>query len=165
MKNTGRIVSALLSALMICLLLGACGDSAKVRDDVAVSDIAASICQSLGKTDSLTQVDANYIKGFMKTDPAEFGEYAMLINVYGVNIDEFGVFKAGESMSAEDIKTTVEAYLQLRKDSWMDEYMPEEKPKLTSAEVKVLGNYVMYCILSDSDKTAAFAAFEDALSK
>lgn len=165
MKNTGRTVSALLCAVMICLLLGACGSGTKVRDDVAVSDIVAKVSESIGKTDSLVEADANYIKGFMKTDPAEFGEYAMLINAYGVNIDEFGIFKAGGSMSAEDIKATVDAYLQLRRDSWMDEYMPEEKPKLTSAEVKVLGDYVMYCILSDSDKTAAFAAFEDALSK
>ena len=42
--------------------------------------------------------------------------------------------------------------------------MPEEKPKLESAEVHVKGDYVMYCILSDKDKTAAFKAFEDALS-
>ncbi|MGN1003020.1 MAG: DUF4358 domain-containing protein, partial [Oscillospiraceae bacterium] len=93
------------------------------------------------------------------------GEYAMLINAYGVNIDEFGIFKAGENMSAADIKAVVDSYLQLRLDSWMDEYMPEEKPKLTSAEVKVVGNYVMYCILSDGDKTTAFAVFEDALTK
>ena len=56
-----------------------------------------------------------------------------------------------------------EGYLQLRADSWMDEYMPEEKPKLTAAEVKTSGNYVMYCILSDTDKSAAFGAFESSL--
>ena len=41
--------------------------------------------------------------------------------------------------------------------------MPEERPKLDSAEIKVVGNYVMYAILSDSDKTAAFEAFEKVL--
>lgn len=164
MKKTRRAVSALLCAAMICLLLCTCGSST-VRDDVAVSDIAAKVSQSIGKADSLVEADANYIKGYMKTDPEKFGGYTMLINAYGVNIDEFGIFKAGENMSAEDIKAVVESYLQLRLDSWMDEYMPEEKPKLTGAEVKLMGSYVMYCILSDADKTTAFAAFEEALTK
>ena len=41
--------------------------------------------------------------------------------------------------------------------------MPGERPKLDSAEVKIVGNYVMYAILSDSDRTAAFDAFSKAL--
>ena len=45
----------------------------------------------------------------------------------------------------------------------MDEYMPEEKPKLENAEVKTVGNYVMYAILSDDGKKSAFGAFEKSL--
>jgi len=46
----------------------------------------------------------------------------------------------------------------------MKEYMPEEFPKLESAEVKTAGNYVIYAILSDNDKKAAFDAFNKALT-
>ena len=80
------------------------------------------------------------------------------------NGDMFGIFKAGENSSVKDVQAMVEAYLQLRMESWMDEYMPEEKPKLENAEVKVIGNYVMYCILSDADADTAFASFESCLS-
>ena len=45
----------------------------------------------------------------------------------------------------------------------MVEYMPEEFPKLQNAETKTIGNYVMYAILSDSDKQAVFSAFEKTL--
>lgn len=41
----------------------------------------------------------------------------------------------------------------------MDEYLPQEKPKLDSAEVWVEGNYVMYAILGDAEREAAHTAF------
>ncbi len=125
--------------------------------------VVSALDAALGKGDSLVAVDANYIKGYMKIDVADYEGYAVKINAYGANIDEYGVFKAKDSSQAKEVKSAVEGYLQLRVDSWMDQYMPEEKPKLTSAEVKTNGSYVMYCILSDADKSAAFGAFDGAL--
>lgn len=155
-----KAISLLLVLVMTAALFTACGGSAK--KNVSVSELSAKVSETIGKTDSLVAVDSNYIRGYMKVDAAQFGEYSMMINAYGANIDEYGIFKAGD-MSAKDIEAAVNAYLELRKAAWMDEYMPEEKPKLTNAEVRVSGDYVMYCILSDDDKAAAFGAFEDAL--
>ena len=42
----------------------------------------------------------------------------------------------------------------------MDEYLPDEKPKLDNAEVWTQGNYVMYAILGDSDRAAVKQAFQ-----
>ena len=99
----------------------------------------------------------------MKMDVSDYAGYTVKINAYGANIDEYGIFQAADDKQAKDVEAAVEAYLQLRLDSWMDEYMPEEKPKLSSAEVKSEGKYVMYAILGDADKTAAFEAFAGAL--
>ena len=41
----------------------------------------------------------------------------------------------------------------------MDEYLPEEKPKLANAEVWSEGNYVMYAILDDAEREAVYKAF------
>lgn len=163
MKKTIKISAVILVVAMLCSLLCACGSSGSDDVNVPVADISASVANALGKADALAAVDANWVKGWMKTDASQFGEYSVMINAYGANVDEYGIFKAGENMSAADIKATVEAYLQLRLDSWMDEYMPEEKPKLEDAEIKVVGDYVMYCILSESDAETAFATFEDSL--
>lgn len=163
MKKTFRISALVLVLAMLCTMLCACGDKAE-DVNVPVADIAAQVASALGKTDALTTVDDNWIKGWMKADVAAFDGHAVMINAYGANVDEFGIFKAGEDSSAKDVKAIVDAYLQLRMDSWMDEYMPEEKPKLENAEVKVIGNYVMYCILSDADADTAFASFESCLS-
>ena len=41
--------------------------------------------------------------------------------------------------------------------------MPEEKPKLTQAEVKVCGLYVIYAIVSDDARGKILTDFENAL--
>ena len=47
----------------------------------------------------------------------------------------------------------------------MPEYLPEEYPKLKNAEIKSAGLYVMYAVLSDSEKEAAFKELENMLVK
>lgn len=160
MKNNKRFGAAVLALAMVLALLCACGSAGK---DVAIGDVVSAVDTALGKGDNLVEVDANYIKGYMKIDVADYEGFTVKINAYGANIDEYGVFKAKDSSQAKSAKEAVEGYLQLRVDSWMDAYMPEEKPKLSAAEIKTSGNYVMYCILSDADKSAAFGAFEGAL--
>ncbi len=160
MKNNKRFGAAVLALAMVLALLCACGSAAK---DVAIGDVVSAVDTALNKGDNLVEVDANYIKGYMKIDVADYEGYTVKINAYGANIDEYGVFKAKDSAQAKAAKEAAEAYLQLRVDSWMDAYMPEEKPKLSAAGIKTSGNYVMYCILSDADKSTAFGAFDGAL--
>lgn len=159
MKNKRRLGAAVL-ALAMLMLLCACGSGAK---DVPIEDVVSAVDTALNKGDNLVAVDENYIKGYLKMDVADYDGFTVKINAYGANIDEYGLFKAKDSSQAKEIKAAVEAYLQLRLDSWMDEYMPEEKPKLTSAEIRSSGNYVMYCILGDADKSAAFGALDGSL--
>ena len=157
MKKLTKTVSLLLVLLMLSALLCACGSSAK---SVPVSDLVNAVGTAIGQTD-LSDPGESYVKGYMKKSADEIGEYAIRKNVMGTSIDEFGVFKAG-TMTAKDLQTMIEDYLQILNDSWMN-YQPEEKPKLDGAEVKIVGDYVMYAILSEADRTAAFAAFENAL--
>ena len=160
MKKFTKAVSLLLVLLTLTALLCACGSSAK---DVPVADLAEAVAGAVSASDSQSMVDPgeSYVKGYMKKSASEIGEYAIRKNVMGTSIDEFGVFKAG-TMTAKDLQTMIEDYLQILNDSWMN-YQPEEKPKLDGAEVKIVGDYVMYAILSEADRTAAFAAFENAL--
>ncbi|MBR2880366.1 MAG: DUF4358 domain-containing protein [Oscillospiraceae bacterium] len=157
-----KIVALIIVVALLATALCACGGKTETKN-VPAADIAAAVAEKIGKTDSLTAVEANWVRGWMKTDASLFGDYTVMVNVYGANVDEYGIFKAGEDMSAADVEKTVQAYLDLRLQSWMDEYMPEEKYKVEDASYKVLGDYVMYCILSGEDSAAAFATFEGML--
>lgn len=162
MKKMIRISALILVVVMLATALCACGNSSSASEkDVPAADIAAAVAEKLGKTDALTTADANWIKGWMKVDASQFADYTVMVNAYGANVDEFGVFKAGEDMKVSDIEATVQAYLDLKLASWMDEYMPEEKYKVEDATVKTVGSYVMYCVLSGEDSDAAFATLEE----
>ena len=156
-KNTQKLISLLLLTAALAALLAGCGGKTK---DVPVSELADKVCAALGKTD-MADPGANYVRGYMSRTPDEIGEYLILKNVMGTNIDEFGIFKAG-TMDAAALKEMINGYIKILQDSWMN-YQPEEEPKLKGAEVRTAGDYVMYAILSDADKETAFKAFTDAL--
>jgi predicted small lipoprotein YifL len=147
----------LLAAALALCLLAACGDKTEYEPDMDA--VVTAIDTAIGNDGSMVAVDDNYIKGSMKMDVSDYAEYTVKINAMGVNIDEYGVFKGTDSTQAKAIKTAVDNYLQMRKDTWMTEYMPEEFPKLQDAEVWTEGNYVMYAILGTDAKTAADDAF------
>lgn len=161
MKINGKHI-ALISIILVFSLFVGCGKTAAVNNDVAVTDVSAAVASVLSD-DALVSVDADYIAGSMKMEVSDYDSYDVKINSKGVNIDEIGIFKAKDAEQLASVEQAVKDYIQMRKDTWMVEYMPEERPKLDSAEIKTLGNYVMYVILSDKDKTAAFKAFEKAL--
>ena len=160
MKTIKRSLSLVLCAVSLLLLLAACGGGSTPAKDVPVADLAKAVSDALGKTD-LASSDGMFL-GMTKKTAEELGEHLIQLNVYGTNIDEFGIFKAG-AMTTEQLKAAADDYLSKRLASWMDEYMPEEKPKLTGAEARIVGNCVMYCILSEADKDTAFQALENAM--
>lgn len=159
-----KTLSLVLCIVMLCGLISACGSGgADIRDDVPVADISTAVDAVAGGGDGMVAAPESHVTSFMKMSAEDYSEYAVKLNSKGVNIDEYGIFKGKDSEQVKTIKAAVDTYLQLRKDTWIVEYMPEEFPKLENAEVKVVGNYVMYAILSDEAKSAGFAAFEDAL--
>jgi predicted small secreted protein len=160
-KNTISIICAIL----LFSLLAACnGKTAGIRDDVEVSDLSASVAAALNEKDTLVSVPETFFSGAMKMDVSDYEGFDVKINSHGVNIDEYGIFKAADSSQVASLEQALNDYLKLRKDTWMVEYMPEEYPKLENAEVKIVGNYAMYAILSDDSKKAAFDAFEKSLT-
>ena len=164
MKTNKASITIVCIMLLISMLAACGGKSSEVRNDVAVTDVSAAVAAVLSEKDALVSVPETYFSGSMKMDVSDYEGYDVKINSQGVNIDEYGVFKAKDSTQVAALEQAVKNYLQFRKDTWMEEYMPEEYPKLENAEVKTVGNYVMYAILSDSSKKSAFDAFEKSLT-
>ena len=160
MKKTACI----LLILAVLLALGACGKKETWRTDVPLSSLAETVEKHLD-AGSLAAMQESYLKGAMKLDPSIFSEWLVKINAYGANIDEYGIFKAPDEAGVAAVREAAEGYLKLRRDTWMEEYMPEEKPKLTQAEVRVCGLYVFYTIVSDDVRAQIASDLENALKK
>ena len=152
----------LLLILAALLALGACGKKAAWRTDVPLTTLAETVEKHLDGN-RLVTMQESFLKGSMKMDPAIFSDWLVKLDNYG-KIDEYGVFKAPNEAGVTAVKQAAEDYLKLRReDTWMEEYMPEEKPKLTQAEVKVCGLYVIYVIVGDDVRGPILTDFENAL--
>lgn len=154
-----KSVIILLCLAVLCLMC-ACGGSepsSTVRSDVPAADISAAVEAAIS-SEGLIQVEESYILGRMQIDTSKCSDYVVKITSIGTAIDEYGIFRAADEASAQEISEQVKAYFDRYLASWMDEYRPEEKPKLQAAEVRAEGVYVFYTIMADADADAALAA-------
>ncbi len=161
MQRTGCF-SFILAVIMIftCLTAASCGEKApSYSAELSAAELAASADKVLTDSEKYAEVPESYINGRMGIDVADFESYIIKINV----IDEYGIFKISAGGDTNAAKEAVEDYLARRVDEWMPEYMPEEFPKVENASVKVMGQYVIYCILADDAKTDVFEAVENTL--
>ena len=159
MKKT---VSLILAALLLCaLFLTGCGGTA--QKDVSPAELSNAVLEAIGMADTMADTTGVVVDGYMRLSADQFGGCVVYHNSHGTGVDEFGVFKAG-TLTAAEVRSAVEDYLDvLRKTSMAALYTPGEVPKLEGAEVRAVGDYVMYCVLSDADRDTAFEAFETAL--
>ena len=163
MKPLKRTVSLLLLLLLLCLPLSACGESGgTTTKDVPVAELADTVIAAVGKTDSLAESDIMFL-GLTGLEADALGEHAIRITNVGTGIDQLGVFKAGP-MSTDELRAAAKAYLEeLGSNTLNESYFPEEMSKLDDAEIRAVGDYVMYCVMSQEDMATAFKAFENAL--
>lgn len=164
MRSIKKILLFAFTAV-IALSAASCGSSEpSYKDDAAVDDVTTQII-AVKDGWSFVQMPDSYISGAMQFDLSGCAEYAVEINSLGTNVDEFGVFKASDADSVAAIEKRVDDYFKFRLDNWMEEYMPEEKPKLENAERRTYGLYVVYCLFDDSTRASAFDAVEAYLKK
>lgn len=160
MKKT---VLIFLSALLLCALplTGCSGEAA--QKDVPVAELSGAVLEAIGMADTMVDSTDIIVEGYMQLSADQFDGCVVYHNSYGTGVDEFGLFKA-DTLSAEEIRSAVEDYLEvLRETSMAALYTPMEVPKLEGAKVRTVGDYVMYCVLSDADMDTAFETFESQL--
>lgn len=136
------------------------------KEEVVEIDIKAFANQIMEeRTDiDLVEMTEGYVSGVMNFDLTKISEYVVCVDASGSTVDEFGIFKTAEGAS-EEVEQMLAEYLETRVDTWMDEYMPEEKPKVENAQIRNSGNYYVYAILGDSEKELFLNKFDEATSK
>ncbi len=147
---------ALILALITLLCLCACGGKDAASADPGFEAVAAAV-NGAADSEIMMDVPDTYLQSTMKIDPEAYSDCCVKKSKVGTNINEYGVFRTDD---AEALQETLEAYVQALRDRWMDEYLPEEYPKLENAQVWVVGDYVMYEILDAEAADAAEIAFK-----
>ncbi len=155
MKRTVCFLTAL--TMLVCMLC-ACGSGNNAKDP-DIQTVADKVGAAMDISEMSLTPDA-YVEDVMNIASDGYVSRCTLISHIGTNINEYGIFLGKDSEQAASLKSALETYLEYRESVWMDEYLPDEKPKLDNAEIWQQGNYVVYVILGDSDRAAVKAAFQ-----
>lgn len=158
---------ALICLLSLSLPLAACRNGS-MSGHTYVSDLTA--------TELADAVAPDLSVDFFTADDAHLSDYVLLpravpslcvrIAVAGDRIDEYGILRADGDPA--EWASTVHAYLAASYEqnrAFYDSYIPTETPKLRDAEVRVLGDYVIWAILSEGERAALFDRAEAVLSE
>ena len=125
--------------------------------------LTAAVNSALPIGDTLAAPVPDLILGYFE-GTENFESFAILQNSAGANIDEYGIIKAASDETVADVEASVNNYIKSRLDMWMPEYMPEEKPKLENATVKVFGRFVVYSFLSEENTAILMNTVEESLT-
>ena len=152
--------------LVFAVLFSSCAKK-NYRDDISCAELADNAAKAAEDAGEYAKYDADFLKyNFADTNiPRDF---AIAYTVETNNINEIGVFRAPDKNSVTQLKALVISYLDTmrsEKTAFIASYAPEEVPKLSDAEVKTFGKYVVYLILDKEDRDRAFAKIEEMLSK
>ncbi len=157
-----KLICTLL-ALTLLLSLAACNQK-RYSENTSLETLGNTAIEALALEQDYTVGESGYLDDFFLV-PSYVTESRILMSSNGNDINEIGIYHVSEG-NAEAMKNILNKYLvdslQAYED-WYNSYIPQELPKLVDAEVKVFGNYVVYAILSETDRTAAFDAIENAL--
>ena len=159
----------MIAALMLCPLLCLCACTS-YRNDVAVSDISSAVLNAVSTQGGYAAMESDYVSiEFSKPDVIDSNvqEWMILASSSQSTVDEFGIFRVKEGGDTNAVKAEVEdyvQYMQVKLEVYLEMYDPAEKTKLENAKVTVLGNYVVFTMLTEADTDACMDAIKGALS-
>lgn len=158
----------LIAALLLCLVTALCACTS-YRTDVPAADLSAAVLNSVSTQGGYTAADSDFVSlEFTKPEviDANVSEWVICASTSSQTVDEYGIFRVKEGGDVQAVKDAVLEYVQatqVKLEVYLDMYEPVEKTKLENAQVTVIGNYVVYTILTDQDTAAAQTALKGAL--
>ncbi len=155
----------LFAAAALVIMFAALSCTAKeqsYRTDITSGELAEKLLSYASNGSDMAELDKEFFTYYTeKAIPASADDYTVYMQVSGVNIDEIGVMKSSDPQAAKDV---VQSYLKGRLDNWNPQYLQEEYPKMENADCRIFGEYVVWTILPDEEKTAVYEAAREILT-
>ncbi len=155
-----RIRTILLTALLLISMVS-CAHAQPFRNDLESVALSERVLNTID-ADTDYAVGADEFLNDYFSMPDYVRDHSIRFASVGNNLNEVGIFHTADGKTAE-MKDVLQQYLSdsLEKNqAWYQSYIPEEIPKLRDAEVRIFGNYAVYAILDQTDRSAFFDAVE-----
>ncbi len=147
--------------LLITLLLCSCAEKTNYVDDVSVKALSQKGIAALSVRREFTTAEKGYLDDWFTT-PDYVRDSVISFATDANNHDQFGIYHVTEG-NAKAMSALLRAYLDDCYENYNSLYNPEEMPKIRDAQVEIYGNYVVYAVFDEADRTALLTAIQNAL--
>ncbi len=152
--------TCILLTILALLFCASCGQTAEPADDAPAQTTAAQPDTAAGWIDLLAgsvpfddtmalSDNAAAVYGILDED-GYTGDCALYISTMATP-EEIAVFRADSALSTDDLTALAQTRLARQKESYAA-YAPAEMPKLESALVRTIGDFVIVCVCADNAK-------------
>lgn len=160
-----RIILLFLSIILSASLFLYSCSARDYSDKVRCAELAQTAQDCAKAENGYAIYGSDHIKySFKNTDMHD--DCCIIYSIDTNDINEIGIFHAKSADSVEALAELAQDYLTDMKQNqraFIESYAPEETPKLDGARIYVLGNYVIYTILSAKDRDKVMQSIEDLL--
>lgn len=170
-KNIIRsIISTVMAILLLCsaLIFTSCdGNKSEIKDDIAVSSLVSTAKGQIPNDEGYVSVSSDFLKFNFEALPTFKEAEVIIASNSSANLNEVGIFHFSSAEDAKNGEQAVKNYLTAKDESFRNSinYTPDEYPKIENAKAKVIGNYVVYTILTTEDSAKVFSAIEAQLTE
>ena len=149
---------------LLCLLLCSCA-MRSYSDSLNSSELAKQLTGGISGFEDYAEYSEDEFEYLLGLS----AQGCDLCVVYSKDTDdqgEIGIIRAPSEADAKEVLSEAQGYLdQMRAErrAFVENYLPRELPKLSSAEARRFGSYVIYTILESERAALVFDKAEEAL--
>lgn len=136
-----KIVYGFISLILIFTLTG-CGSSKEIDLTKVYNSLHSDF-------DGYVKVDDKVLEGNYDIDLTVFKDYMVVMNETGATSKMYAIFEAGDSY--DDASDEVSYFISKYKESWDNNYFPDETKAVNDSVLEKYGNYFIYVVSSNPD--------------
>ena len=164
MKN--KITKLLSIILCITALASICSCAKVYKDDASASDLMSKATGAVSVNGGYESPETDFVDFYLSGISDICTDYSIKLSSEDTNMNEIGIFHAGNTADAKKIADICQKYVDKQKQSSLAvDYLPGEISKYEDAKVMTYGNYVIYTFLTDADRQSAISAILPLIEK
>ena len=149
---------------LLCLVFCSCA-AGEYSDSLDSRELAKQLTGEISEFGDYVEYDDNEINDLLGLS-ADGCDVSVIYSKDSDDQGEIGIIRAASEADAKEVLREAQEYLEqmrVERRAFVESYLPRELSKLSSAEARRFGSYVIYTILESEKSTLVFDKVEEAL--
>ena len=149
---------------LLCLVFCSCA-AGEYSDSLDSRELAKQLTGEISEFGEYVEYDDDEINDLLGLS-ADGCDVSVIYSKDSDDQGEIGIIRAASEADAKEVLYEAQEYLEqmrVERRAFVESYLPRELSKLSSAEARRFGSYVIYTILESEKATLVFDKVEEAL--